>query len=175
MAITDPNVKIPIILEMVYPVAWLEEKAEGDPECRNNREIQTKVCTLQHIISPVTQSMAFVFVQHYLRRHEITRPQTFIGSVSQMLAGLTHNVTPARLASISSSIPKVMIVTGDQDNLVAPENSAYLAQHMKEAEYIVFEETGHAIHAQRKKRYNALLQRVFSEGREKAVNIGASS
>ena len=90
-----------------------------------------------------------------------------------MSAGLTHNVTPTRLASISSTIPKVMIVTGDQDNLVAPENSAYLAKHMKEAEYVVFEGTGHAIHAQRKKRYNELLEKVFSEGREKAGNAGA--
>lgn len=90
-----------------------------------------------------------------------------------MSAGLTHNVTPTRLASISSTIPKVMIVTGDQDNLVAPENSAYLAKHMKEAEYIVFEGTGHAVHAQRKKRYNELLEKVFSEGREKVGNAGA--
>lgn len=45
LTVTDPIIKIPIILEMVYPVAWLEEKAEGDPESRTNRELQTKVRT----------------------------------------------------------------------------------------------------------------------------------
>jgi pimeloyl-ACP methyl ester carboxylesterase len=68
-------------------------------------------------------------------------------------------------------IPKVAIVTGDSDNLVAPSNSAYLNKYMKEAEYVVFEETGHAIHTQWKKRYNELLERVFSEGRETARNV----
>lgn len=43
MAITDPHVKIPIILDMVYPQVWLAEKAEGDSEGRTNKEIQTIV------------------------------------------------------------------------------------------------------------------------------------
>lgn len=60
MAITDPNIKIPIILEMVYPVAWLEEKAEGDPEGRTNREVQTKVRTPHHTTFPVTQKCHFI-------------------------------------------------------------------------------------------------------------------
>lgn len=110
--------------------------------------------------------------QIYLHRIEITRPQTLIGSFSQMSAGLTHHVTPARLSQISS-IPKVAIVTGDQDNLVAPSNSAYLKEHMKEAEYVVFENTGHSVQAQRKERFNELLERVFREGRERVGPAGA--
>jgi pimeloyl-ACP methyl ester carboxylesterase len=89
-----------------------------------------------------------------------------------MCAALTHHVTPARLSTISSTIPKVTIVTGDVDNLVAPRNSAYIRSCMKEAEYLVFEDTGHAINTQRKNRYNALLERIFAEGREMARNRG---
>jgi pimeloyl-ACP methyl ester carboxylesterase len=65
----------------------------------------------------------------------------------------------------------VTIVTGDSDNLVAPTNSAYIKKYMEEAEYLVFEETGHAINVQRKKRYNELLERTFAEGREMARNV----
>lgn len=89
-----------------------------------------------------------------------------------MSAGLTHHVTSQRLSKISSSIPKVVIVTGDQDNLVAPSNSVYLKKHMKEAEYVVFEDTGHVIHTQRNERFNELLERVFKEGRERAGPVG---
>jgi hypothetical protein len=46
-----------------------------------------------------------------------------------------------------------------------------MKQYMEEAEYLVFQETGHAINTQEKKRYNALLERVFGEGRERARNI----
>lgn len=90
-----------------------------------------------------------------------------------MSAGLTHHVSPSRLTNISSSIPKVVVITGDQDNLIAPANSTFLKKHMDEAEYIVFEKTGHAIHAQRKDKFNTLLERVFKEGRDKAGSIGA--
>jgi hypothetical protein len=41
--ITDPCVKVPIILDMVYPQAWLTEKAPDDAECRTNMKVQTAV------------------------------------------------------------------------------------------------------------------------------------
>jgi hypothetical protein len=92
-----------------------------------------------------------------------------------MCAGLTHHVTPDRLSVISSTIPKVTIVTGDVDNLVMPSNSAHMKKFMEEAEYLVFEDTGHAINTQRKQRYNALLERVFKEGREMVSYGGLKS
>jgi len=49
-----------------------------------------------------------------------------------------------------------------------------MKKYMKEAEYLVFEDTGHAINTQRKQRYNALLERVFQEGREMARSYGGS-
>lgn len=42
MTISDKEVKIPIILNMMYSSPWLEEKAEGDPAGRTNREVQAE-------------------------------------------------------------------------------------------------------------------------------------
>ena len=69
-----------------------------------------------------------------------------------------------RLAQISQTIPKVMILTGDEDHLVRPSSSAYLKKHMAEAEYIVWKDTGHVVSMQHVERFNALLERVFKEG-----------
>ncbi|KAI5124320.1 hypothetical protein M0805_008927 [Coniferiporia weirii] len=145
LTLSDPVQKVPIILDMVFPETWLSAKAEGDPQNRSNREIQ---------------------VEKYYRRITATRVQSPIGAISQMCAGLTHRVTPDRLRKISQSIPKVLVVTGDVDHLVDPRNSRYIKENMPEAEYLVFEKTGHAIHLQWPQRYSELVERVIEEGRK---------
>jgi len=141
--LSDPAQKMPIILDMVYYAPWLDEKAENDPAGRTNRVVET---------------------ENFLKRAAITPPQTMLGSFSQMSAGLTHHVSPERLRRISSSIPKVLIVTGDDDNLVHPRNSRKIKASMPEAEYVEWENTGHALHGQRLNKFHALLERVFAEG-----------
>jgi pimeloyl-ACP methyl ester carboxylesterase len=84
-----------------------------------------------------------------------------------MAAGFTHRVTPDRLRKISASIPKVVIVTGDEDNLVAPSKSRKLKASMPEAELLEWEETGHGINLQRLRRYNELLERTWEEGKRR--------
>src|ERR1700761_4751437 len=88
-------------------------------------------------------------LQSYARRFAFTRPQTLVGALSQQCAGLTHSVSAERLRQISKSIPKVTLASGDHDDLVVPENTRYLKKVMEEAEVVVFENTGHAIHYQR--------------------------
>ncbi|KAH7877887.1 Alpha/Beta hydrolase protein [Lentinula edodes] len=141
----DPAQKIPILLDLLYTSPWIDEKAVDDPRGRTNREVE---------------------FESYARRFQTTRPQTLIGALSQMSSGLTHHVSAERLRQISKSIPKVTLATGDQDNLVSPDNTIYLKTHMKEAEVVTFENTGHAIHYQRPREFNAMLERVFEEGRE---------
>ncbi|KAH9033695.1 alpha/beta-hydrolase [Lactarius deliciosus] len=92
------------------------------------------------------------------------RTNRSLGAVSQMWAGFTHHVGAGRLAQISKTIPKVLILTGDQDHLVRSSNSAYLSKCMPEAEYVVWKETGHSVNEQHVERFNALLERVFLEG-----------
>jgi hypothetical protein len=100
----------------------------------------------------------------FKKRAAVTRIQKPLGAISQMWAGFTHHMQPERLRQISKTIPKVMIVTGDQDHLVRPSNSAYLKEHMPEGEYIVWKDTGHVVCAQHVGRYNGLLEGVFLEG-----------
>lgn len=78
-----------------------------------------------------------------------------------------HNVSSERLHQISKSIPKVTIVTGDQDHLVKPSNSLHLSRNMPEAEYVVWDGTGHVLHMQWIDRFNELLERTFKEGKER--------
>ena len=175
--IADAEKKLPILLDMVFPQEWLAQKAEDDPEGRTNREIQTGVGILKR-----SESQAFdhdlvllrlTFVSHMqLYRHRIlmTRPQHPLGGLSQMYAGLLHHVDSARLRKISSSIPKVLIVTGDKDHLVKPMNSRYLKQDMPEAELVVWEGTGHALHLQWVDRFNELLERAFREGKQRLAD-----
>ncbi|KAI0736621.1 Alpha/Beta hydrolase protein [Fomitopsis betulina] len=144
----DPEVKIPMVLDMIFARKWLDEKMEDDPEGRTNREIQTI---------------------EYRRRFEVTRPQKPIGALSQMAAAMTHNVSPERLREISKSIPKVLIVTGDEDHLVDPENSRYMKEQMPEAELVEWAGAGHGIQVQCRNKFNALLERVVKEGRERLV------
>lgn len=86
-----------------------------------------------------------------------------------MYAGLTHSVSPERLQKISSTVPKVLILTGDDDNLVRPEYSKYLKENMPEAEYVVWEGTGHAIQLQDPSRFTTTIERVVTEGRQKVA------
>lgn len=143
---TDPAEKIPIILDMLFPQAWLDTAASGENSERTNRVEQ--------------------FASH-MRRFQITRPQKLIGVLSQMSSALTHHVSPERLRQISTSIPKVLILTGDQDHLVHPSKSFYLAKHMPEAEFVQWKDSGHALSAQWPDRFHALLERVFDEGRQR--------
>ncbi|KAH9036178.1 alpha beta-hydrolase [Lactarius pseudohatsudake] len=134
--IKDPKRRTPLIVESCYNSSWLDAKSENDPEGRTNREVQIMLCD---------------------ERTAVTRIQKPLGAVSQMWAGFTHHVGAKRLAQISKAIPKVLILTGDQDHLVRPSNSAYLSKYMPEAESVVWKDTGHV-------RFNTLLERVFLEG-----------
>lgn len=111
--------------------------------------------------------------QGYLDRIEITRPQTALGAMSQMAAGLTHRVSVSRLQSIARSIPKILILTGTEDNLVSPENSKWLAKWMQPendgVEYVVWEGVGHAVPVQVPERFNEIIEKNVKAGRERSV------
>lgn len=133
------------------------------------RDAQTTKFNPRYVCIPgAMTSISSSFLQAFLRRVSITKPQEFLGHISQMAAALTHHVTEDRLRLISSLIPKVTIVTGDLDNLVLPQHSKDLKACMPEAEFIQWTETGHGIHAQRPDKFNALLERTFREGVERA-------
>ncbi|KAF8632422.1 hypothetical protein AX17_004863 [Amanita inopinata Kibby_2008] len=138
--------KGPTVMPMIFPLRWLQEKAENDSAGRTNYQVQ---------------------MEDFIRRAAITKPQQFMGHISQMAAGLTHHVSPDRLRTISGTIPKVTIVTGDNDNLVRPYNSMRLKESMPEAELVQWSDTGHAIHVQHAVTFNALIERTIREGKQR--------
>ena len=98
-----------------------------------------------------------------------------------MAAALMHHVSPTRLAFISARIPKIIIVTGDEDRVVAPEESRRLWRGMVSndrdtstttkdgkdlrVELVEWEGTGHGINVQREREFNELIMRCVREGR----------
>lgn len=104
----------------------------------------------------------------FRHRMEITKPQTLIGALGQMAAGLTHSMTPDRLAKVSASVPKVLIISGGEDILIPHTEGEKLKRHMPEAEYQYWEKAGHGVCGQYKERFNQLLERVFQQGKEAA-------
>ncbi|KIL67270.1 hypothetical protein M378DRAFT_122967 [Amanita muscaria Koide BX008] len=138
--------KAEIALPMLFPAKWLKEKAEDDAQGRTNFEAE---------------------VEGFIHRVSVTRKQPLMGHFSQMAAGLTHCVQPERLRQISQTIPKVTIVTGDEDNLIRLSNSYRLKEAMPSAELVQFRESGHGLHAQRKREFNKLIQRTIREGGER--------
>ncbi|GBE80862.1 hypothetical protein SCP_0305820 [Sparassis crispa] len=84
-----------------------------------------------------------------------------------MAAAVTHTVSPERLRTIATSIPKVVIMVGDEDNVVDTSESRYIAEHMPNAELVVLDGTGHGIAMQRPVEFNAVVERAIREGREK--------
>ncbi|KAG8900909.1 hypothetical protein FRB99_005678, partial [Tulasnella sp. 403] len=161
---SDPYAKTDVVLNLLYPQEFLNSPAT---------EYDKPELTYAEVLKPV--------VAH---RMQITRPQTLYGAFSQVVAGLTHRVSADRLAKISRSIPKILILTGDEDNLVRPKQSWHLKQCMPEAEYIVLDKTGrwdlsasssatvlkvpagHSPFGQHPKRVPQLLKRTFDEGWE---------
>lgn len=95
---------------------------------------------------------------------DVSPPETILGSISQMAAALTHYVSNSRLRTIESSIPKIAILTGDDDHLVDPSNSRKLSQAMPSAEYVIWTRTGHWLPSQWPERTGKFLEGVFEEG-----------
>lgn len=88
-----------------------------------------------------------------------------------MAAGLTHRVSGERLREISRLIPKVVIVTGDEDHLVNPRGSKFIKANMPEAELVEFAGTGHGVHIQRVNELNGIIARAIREGRGRLLEV----
>jgi pimeloyl-ACP methyl ester carboxylesterase len=162
MIFKQPKDKISIAVDTLYPIEWLKAQADGDPQGRTNRQVQIAVSTSNLSVKSYNLSV----MQEMSDRVLVTRPQTLVGALSQMCAALTHHVSTARLRRISSSVPKIIIVTGDEDHLVPCHKSHNIKTHMPEAELVQIAATGHGLVMQRADELNALLKRNIQEARE---------
>lgn len=172
MTIKEPKDKVPYVLDMIYPPSYLDAPCPTMPG-KTNREMQMQVRFLPPRASLTSTShliSLFALTKAYLRRIAHTRPQPFLGMLSQTLAALTHHVPTSSLANIARSIPKIAILTGDNDNMVDPQNSLRIKEAMGEGvQYEVWKDTGHGVPAQWPERSAAWLEVVFGEGWERSL------
>ncbi|KAJ7246380.1 alpha/beta-hydrolase [Mycena rebaudengoi] len=124
------------------------------------KEPEKKAPTVMKMLYP---SVWLDKMASYLRRVAFSPKQKIIGHVSQLAAALTHHVTADQLRRISASIPKVVILCGDEDALVNLQHSKDLKACIPRAEFVQWNETGHGIHSQRPEEFRDLLIRVFHE------------
>ncbi|EOR00935.1 hypothetical protein E3P92_00369 [Wallemia ichthyophaga] len=143
--ISDSEKLIQSYLELVFPIHWLAEIRENDSLKRTNRECER---------------------DHMIERAKYSREQDPFGAISQMYAALGHSVSPARMKLIDHNIPKITIVSGDEDYLVDISCSVDLKKHLPSATYTVFENTGHGLIGQRPFRFNKLIEDTVAEGSE---------
>jgi len=100
--IRDGEKKINSLLGLLYSPIWLDQRAENDHDQTNRQMVLERIRN-----QPQPPS----------------KPGAFVGGLSQLWAGLTHRVTPDQLQYLARVIPKVLIVTGDDDNIVNSKNS----------------------------------------------------
>jgi hypothetical protein len=134
LRVTAPTDRVNLAIDMLFPIPWLALLSEEDPTM-TNREFKTKVRSrLFYLVSLQLTRMTRACEQEMLYRYSITRKQTLLGNFSQTAAALTHHVSPARLREIERQVPKIFVLTGDEDNLVAVANSFFLKEVMQSAE-----------------------------------------
>jgi hypothetical protein len=155
--------RVNAVSELLFPPKYLDEKRQGDPKGRYNRQIMQEVRTNWSDGDDATL-MAICMRQMFAFRYSFTRRQTLFGAMAQVGAvsvliiqhtlvakilisfqAITHRVSPSELKQINEAIPKITILTGDQDNLVNPRNSEHLKKHMPLAELHVVKGGGHAM------------------------------
>jgi pimeloyl-ACP methyl ester carboxylesterase len=82
--------------------------------------------------------------------------QPMAGAVGQLSAVLRHRLGRERLEQLRQTKIPILVCTGDQDNLVRPSNSYFLAEAL-DARLEVFEGCGHVLSMQEPERYNKLI------------------
>lgn len=104
--------------------------------------------------------------ENLLTRTRVTRRQTISGVFGQLGAVLSHSCSKDSLKKISDQLhpAKVIVMHGDEDQVIDPTRAFELHQSLPHSELFIFEKAGHAICAQLPSELNCLLERVMDEG-----------
>lgn len=90
----------------------------------------------------------------------IANPQTPAGRAAQLQAILSHDVT----ASLGDIHHPALILHGDADRLIPPENGRILARQLPNAEFILYPGAGHLFFVERADEVNRDIGRFLSGG-----------
>jgi len=90
------------------------------------------------------------------------------GIIGQFCAAGLHHCPDAKLERVAADLQpaKIMVVTGDQDELVFPLRSLELSQKLPGSELIVFKDAGHLLCSQVPQQFNRLMERIIDEGNQ---------
>ena len=160
---------------LLFPAAWLDAPSSTIDAANKILKEEMGRPDLQFFVdeqhrrgerSPTNREW---FKQMFLWRYKYTRKQTLHGAFAQMSAALTHRVLNSDLQFIGKHVPAIAIVTGDQDNLVNPKNSAHLKANMPSANYVVVKGGGHALPMQLPEKINKLIEETVDKGEKAAA------
>ncbi|KAF9574602.1 hypothetical protein EC968_006016 [Mortierella alpina] len=139
----DPDLRIKLIAETLYPAKWLEQ-APKNPDFSTNREM----------------------VAASLKKRFATIPlQPLHANIAQSWAALFHHVSSARLAQIKTSGLPILVMTGTEDNFVRPSGSYHLAKELG-CPFVVFDGSGHALHSEQTETYCRFIEELAHKGRD---------
>jgi len=90
------------------------------------------------------------------------------GIIGQFCAAGLHHCPDAKLERVAADLQpaKIMVVTGDRDELVFPLRSLELSQKLPGSELIVFKDAGHLLCSQVPQQFNRLMERIIDEGNQ---------
>ncbi|KAG0211356.1 hypothetical protein BGX28_008014 [Mortierella sp. GBA30] len=139
----DPELRIKIISETLYPKKWLEQSPKNS-SLGTNREV---------VAASLRQRFASIPVQ------------PLHANIAQSWAALFHHVNSKRLAQIKESGLPILVVTGTEDNFVRPSGSYHLAKELG-CPLVVFEGSGHALPGEQTETYCRFIDELASKGRD---------
>jgi len=142
----------------LFPVEWLSASRVSDLHDGNvvpNKRWLRKALALQNFDVP----------DEFKSEHKFVPATPFKTAIRHLSAVLTHKVGRKRFHVIKEAgcnFP-ILVMTGDSDTLVPPENSKILAR-MLGVEPIVVKNSGHGLHLQCSAEVNEALEKNISAG-----------
>ncbi|MBW0486546.1 hypothetical protein O181_026261 [Austropuccinia psidii MF-1] len=101
----------------------------------------------------------------FLLLANLTPKQPLAGSLGQLWGAVTHSLSRDALGKVSEDLKpaKVLVLTGDSDEIINPARSSELHKFLPGSELVIFKSGGHALCYQVPQEFNALLERVMKE------------
>ncbi|KAA1127594.1 hypothetical protein PGTUg99_001577 [Puccinia graminis f. sp. tritici] len=98
--------------------------------------------------------------------HHLPREQPYLAFGGHFYAAMMHHCSYGKLEKIATDLhpAKILVITGDSDELVLPKRSPELHEHLPGSELIVVRNAGHALPYQISDEFNAIMDRVIKEG-----------
>ncbi|GAA6042192.1 hypothetical protein JCM8097_005008 [Rhodosporidiobolus ruineniae] len=134
-----PEAQMGLIVDVLYPTGYLEEEVEADGSRRRKRRE--------------------VLEEEFLYRYKKGRRQPLAGRVGQTAAVLAHHLSPARLALLAASIPRIAIIHGEEDELIHVERAREMHRDLPGSSLRLIPSAGHALPSQIRDEYNEWLRK----------------